>query len=124
MEGTGVVRLVQDGEDYLCFCSKSDEGSIRFHVTSACDSWSSDVASNQPGCESWRGGWEKMPFLLPLHRRSGAPGRSIQAGRSPFAPDPARIRTGSGKRKIPGESLINPGFVRKKTPTGVDFEDA
>ncbi|NXT53503.1 PAXX protein, partial [Pluvianellus socialis] len=28
------------------------------------------------------------------------------------------------KRKIPGESLINPGFKSKKTPSGVDFEDS
>ncbi|KAF1476712.1 Protein PAXX, partial [Megadyptes antipodes antipodes] len=28
------------------------------------------------------------------------------------------------KRKIPGESLINPGFKSKKAPSGVDFEDS
>ncbi|NXK06384.1 PAXX protein, partial [Herpetotheres cachinnans] len=28
------------------------------------------------------------------------------------------------KRKIPGESLINPGFRSKKAPSGVDFEDS
>ncbi|NXK47113.1 PAXX protein, partial [Chauna torquata] len=30
----------------------------------------------------------------------------------------------SAKRKIPGESLINPGFKSKKAPSGVDFEDS
>ncbi|KAM9594951.1 protein PAXX isoform 3-T4 [Morphnus guianensis] len=30
----------------------------------------------------------------------------------------------SAKRKIPGESLINPGFKSKRAPSGVDFEDS
>ncbi|KAJ7409959.1 hypothetical protein BTVI_54896 [Pitangus sulphuratus] len=28
------------------------------------------------------------------------------------------------KRKVPGESLINPGFKSKKAPSGVNFEDS
>ncbi|NWS66166.1 PAXX protein, partial [Crotophaga sulcirostris] len=43
-------------------------------------------------------------------------------------PSPRKNRgTGSAlpaKRKIPGESLINPGFKSKKAPSGVDFEDS
>ncbi|KAF1426351.1 Protein PAXX, partial [Spheniscus magellanicus] len=43
-------------------------------------------------------------------------------------PSPRKNRgAGSGlpaKRKIPGESLINPGFKSKKAPSGVDFEDS
>ncbi|XP_075026265.1 protein PAXX isoform X2 [Calonectris borealis] len=47
-----------------------------------------------------------------------------------FLPDPSpRKNRGAGsalpaKRKIPGESLINPGFKSKKAPSGVDFEDS
>ncbi|XP_042642843.1 protein PAXX isoform X7 [Tyto alba] len=47
-----------------------------------------------------------------------------------FLPDPSpRKKRGAGsalpaKRKIPGESLINPGFKSKKAPSGVDFEDS
>ncbi|XP_064324548.1 protein PAXX isoform X6 [Phalacrocorax carbo] len=47
-----------------------------------------------------------------------------------FLPDPnPRKNRGAGsafpaKRKIPGESLINPGFKSKKAPSGVDFEDS
>ncbi|XP_069729246.1 protein PAXX isoform X1 [Phaenicophaeus curvirostris] len=47
-----------------------------------------------------------------------------------FLPDPSpRRNRGAGsalpaKRKIPGESLINPGFKSKKAPSGVDFEDS
>ncbi|NXF49314.1 PAXX protein, partial [Oceanites oceanicus] len=54
-----------------------------------------------------------------------------RAGRSlPLAADPSpRKNRGAGsalpaKRKIPGESLINPGFKSKKAPSGVDFEDS
>ncbi|XP_075295675.1 protein PAXX isoform X3 [Opisthocomus hoazin] len=52
--------------------------------------------------------------------------RSLQL----FLPDPnPRKNRGAGstlpaKRKIPGESLINPGFKSKKAPSGVDFEDS
>ncbi|KAM9594953.1 protein PAXX isoform X3 [Harpia harpyja] len=47
-----------------------------------------------------------------------------------FVPDPSpRKNRGAGsalsaKRKIPGESLINPGFKSKRAPSGVDFEDS
>ncbi|XP_029856964.1 protein PAXX isoform X4 [Aquila chrysaetos chrysaetos] len=47
-----------------------------------------------------------------------------------FLPDPSpRKNRGAGsvlsaKRKIPGESLINPGFKSKRAPSGVDFEDS
>ncbi|KAM6316116.1 LOW QUALITY PROTEIN: protein PAXX [Podargus strigoides] len=46
----------------------------------------------------------------------------------PADPSPRKNR-GAGpafpaKRKIPGESFINPGFKSKKAPSGVDFEDS
>ncbi|KAM6399854.1 protein PAXX isoform 1-T1 [Rhynochetos jubatus] len=47
-----------------------------------------------------------------------------------FLPDPSPRKNRGAvsallvKRKIPGESLINPGFKSKKTPSGVDFEDS
>ncbi|NXJ95663.1 PAXX protein, partial [Corythaixoides concolor] len=43
-------------------------------------------------------------------------------------PNPRKSRAAGSalpaKRKIPGESLINPGFKSKKAPSGVDFEDS
>ncbi|XP_062361591.1 protein PAXX [Cinclus cinclus] len=47
-----------------------------------------------------------------------------------FLPDPSPKKSkasGSAlpaKRKVPGESLINPGFKSKKAPSGVNFEDS
>ncbi|XP_034970027.1 protein PAXX [Zootoca vivipara] len=203
MEEIGIFHLVQhEAQSFLCFCS-CNEGSIRFHVTNACDSWSGDVALHggnlsldgpvssdnrisrlkdafesqtpalsvrdseatltfQDGQESLTLDLHKDPasearervrelvFGLAVRVRElekrlregavssaaapllGSPRKDIQTGRSPFAPEPSsgRRQAGSGvgqaagKRKLPGESLINPGFIRKKTPTGVDFEDA
>ncbi|NXC72447.1 PAXX protein, partial [Anhinga anhinga] len=74
-----------------------------------------------------------------LERRLGGPwwvlegdkgrrgGRQLPAA---FAAEPnPRKNRGAGsafpaKRKMPGESLINPGFKSKKAPSGVDFEDS
>ncbi|XP_053223416.1 protein PAXX isoform X2 [Podarcis raffonei] len=166
MGGTGIVQLVQsEGQDYLCFCSSKSDGSLSFHVTNACDSWSGDITSseeNQPVSSddrisqikdafesqtpklsvreteatlTFQDGRETLTFDLhrdPASRARervrellfGLAGRVRELERRLGDPNPAKIRTGSSKRKLPGESLINPGFVRKKTPTGVDFEDA
>ncbi|XP_064324547.1 protein PAXX isoform X5 [Phalacrocorax carbo] len=75
-----------------------------------------------------------------LERRLGAVVETLAPSCSPeknaawsqqlFLPDPnPRKNRGAGsafpaKRKIPGESLINPGFKSKKAPSGVDFEDS
>ncbi|XP_012863177.1 protein PAXX [Echinops telfairi] len=48
------------------------------------------------------------------------------AGPPLFIPDSDSQRGGLGpgvRRRVPGESIINPGFKRKKPAAGVDFED-
>ncbi|GAB0198304.1 protein PAXX [Grus japonensis] len=61
---------------------------------------------------------------------SCSPEKNTAQSQPLFLPDPSpRKNRGAGsalpaKRKIPGESLINPGFKSKKAPSGVDFEDS
>ncbi|XP_019330499.1 PREDICTED: protein PAXX [Aptenodytes forsteri] len=61
---------------------------------------------------------------------SCSPEKNAVRSQQLFLPDPSpRKNRGAGsalpaKRKIPGESLINPGFKSKKAPSGVDFEDS
>ncbi|XP_030317163.1 protein PAXX [Calypte anna] len=61
---------------------------------------------------------------------SRSPEKNTALSQQLFLPDPSPRKnrdTGSAllaKRKIPGESLINPGFKSKKAPSGVDFEDS
>ncbi|XP_075628836.1 protein PAXX isoform X5 [Balearica regulorum gibbericeps] len=61
---------------------------------------------------------------------SCSPEKNTAQSQQLFLPDPSpRKNRGAGlafpaKRKIPGESLINPGFKSKKAPSGVDFEDS
>ncbi|CAN8198195.1 unnamed protein product [Coccothraustes coccothraustes] len=75
-----------------------------------------------------------------LERRLEVAGATLASSCSPeknavqsqqlFLPDPSPWKSkasGSalpGKRKVPGESLINPGFKSKKVPSGVNFEDS
>uniref|UniRef100_A0A8B9CLU0 PAXX non-homologous end joining factor n=1 Tax=Anser brachyrhynchus TaxID=132585 RepID=A0A8B9CLU0_9AVES len=61
---------------------------------------------------------------------SCSPEKNAAQSQQLFLPDPSPSKKrGAGsalaaKRKIPGESLINPGFKSKKAPSGVDFEDS
>ncbi|NXF63955.1 PAXX protein, partial [Ciccaba nigrolineata] len=61
---------------------------------------------------------------------SCSPEKNTARSQQLFLPDPSPRKNRSAgsvlpaKRKIPGESLINPGFKSKKAPSGVDFEDS
>ncbi|KAM9217937.1 LOW QUALITY PROTEIN: protein PAXX [Leptosomus discolor] len=61
---------------------------------------------------------------------SCSPEKNAARSQQLFLPDPSPRKNRSAgsalpaKRKIPGESLINPGFKSKKAPSGVDFEDS
>ncbi|XP_027326679.2 protein PAXX isoform X8 [Anas platyrhynchos] len=61
---------------------------------------------------------------------SCSPEKNASQSQQLFLPDPSPRKNRaagsalSAKRKIPGESLINPGFKSKKAPSGVDFEDS
>ncbi|XP_026568146.1 protein PAXX isoform X2 [Pseudonaja textilis] len=61
------------------------------------------------------------PVALRSPEKASARQRLLGADFSPRKP---RGEASPSKRRLPGESLINPGFRSKKTPTGVDFEDA
>ncbi|KAM6243531.1 protein PAXX [Porphyrio hochstetteri] len=59
-----------------------------------------------------------------------SPEKNTARSQQHYLPDPSsRKNRGAGstlpaRRKVPGESLINPGFKSKKAPSGVDFEDS
>ncbi|XP_050190258.1 protein PAXX isoform X5 [Myiozetetes cayanensis] len=61
---------------------------------------------------------------------SCSPQKNSAQSQQLFLPDPSpRKNRAAGsalpaKRKVPGESLINPGFKSKKVPSGVNFEDS
>ncbi|XP_030900004.1 protein PAXX isoform X1 [Melopsittacus undulatus] len=61
---------------------------------------------------------------------SCSPEKNTAQNHQQLLPDPKPWKNrGAGsalpaRRKIPGESLINPGFKSKKAPSGVDFEDS
>ncbi|XP_039939413.2 protein PAXX [Hirundo rustica] len=65
-----------------------------------------------------------------LSTSSCSPGKNAAQSQQLFLPDPNPRRSrasGSAltaKRKVPGESLINPGFKSKKVSSGVNFEDS
>ncbi|XP_063265326.1 protein PAXX isoform X4 [Prinia subflava] len=61
---------------------------------------------------------------------SCSPEKNAVQSQQLFLPDPSprKSRASSSalpaKRKVPGESLINPGFKSKKVSSGVNFEDS
>ncbi|XP_016157965.1 PREDICTED: protein PAXX isoform X8 [Ficedula albicollis] len=61
---------------------------------------------------------------------SCSPEKNAARSQQLFLPDPSPRKSRASdlalpaKRKVPGESLINPGFKSKKAPSGVNFEDS
>ncbi|XP_056361410.1 protein PAXX isoform X2 [Oenanthe melanoleuca] len=61
---------------------------------------------------------------------SCSPEKNTARSQQLFLPDPSPRKSRASdlalpaKRKVPGESLINPGFKSKKAPSGVNFEDS
>ncbi|XP_037256290.1 protein PAXX isoform X5 [Falco rusticolus] len=72
----------------------------------------------------------RLEAVMETLASSCSPEKNTSQSQQLFLPDPSpRKNRGAGsalpaKRKIPGESLINPGFRSKKAPSGVDFEDS
>ncbi|XP_075375791.1 protein PAXX [Mycteria americana] len=72
----------------------------------------------------------RLEAVAEMLASSCSPEKNIAQSQQLFLPVPSpRKNRGAGsalptKRKIPGESLINPGFKSKKAPSGVDFEDS
>ncbi|NXW63702.1 PAXX protein, partial [Eurystomus gularis] len=71
----------------------------------------------------WKGGLAGLPEQLADLLQSPSCLLLTEAGASPRKNRAAGSAV-LAKRKIPGESLINPGFKSKKAPSGVDFEDS
>ncbi|XP_057266580.1 protein PAXX isoform X2 [Pezoporus wallicus] len=75
-------------------------------------------------------GLERRLSVVETLASSCSPKKNTAQNQQQFLPDPKPWKNrGAGsdlpaRRKIPGESLINPGFKSKKAPSGVDFEDS
>ncbi|XP_068513539.1 protein PAXX isoform X11 [Anas acuta] len=73
---------------------------------------------------------ERLEAVVGTLGSSCSPEKNASQSQQLFLPDPSPRKNRaagsalSAKRKIPGESLINPGFKSKKAPSGVDFEDS
>ncbi|XP_068270006.1 protein PAXX isoform X2 [Nyctibius grandis] len=73
---------------------------------------------------------ERRLEVVKTQASSCSPEKNVARSQQLFLTDPSPRKNRSAglvlpaRRKIPGESLINPGFKSKKVPSGVDFEDS
>ncbi|NXV80750.1 PAXX protein, partial [Atlantisia rogersi] len=132
-EGKGTLRLPEDARCAVLELVKLPVAEARSQLQALVFGMAERIESLERHMEGlwgdWEGGLGGRRAGSSLQHHTPHPGVPQPSQEQEAADPSSRKNRGAGstlpaRRKIPGESLINPGFKSKKAPSGVDFEDS